>query len=53
MPNDLIEEPQTDAELMHNFIQTEFLLYSWQDYADALKAQLKDIQEKLKASGDR
>jgi hypothetical protein len=44
VPAGLIEEPQTDAELMYNAIQVEFLLYDWQDYADALKEYIESIQ---------
>jgi len=44
MPKGMIEAPQTDVELMHNSIATEFLLYDWQDYADALKHYINSIK---------
>jgi hypothetical protein len=43
----LIEEPMTDADLLHNSVQFEFLMYDWQDYADASKAYLERIREML------
>jgi len=52
VPTDLIEEPMTDADLLHNSVQIEFLLYDWQDYADALKDTISQtrallLQERL------
>lgn len=44
MPKGMIEAPQTDVELMHNSIAMEFLLYDWQDYADALKHYINSIK---------
>ena len=43
VPVDLIEEPMTDADLIHNSVQFEFLLYDWQDYADGLKEYLDQV----------
>ena len=43
VPVNLIEEPMTDADLLHNSVQYEFLMYDWQDYADALKEYLGRI----------
>jgi len=47
VPTNLIEEPMTDADLLHNSVQFEFLMYDWQDYADASKAYLERIREML------
>jgi len=44
IPSAWIDEPTTDVELMHNSIQLEFLLYDWQDYADALKHYINSIK---------
>ena len=46
-PPDLIAEPMTDADLLHNSIQYEFALYEWQDYADALKKYLAEIRSSM------
>ena len=45
VPEDLIEEPMTDADLVHNSVQFEFLLYDWQDYADGLKKSLDQVRK--------
>lgn len=45
IPVDLIEEPMTDVDLLHNSIQFEFLLYKWQDYADAQTQYINFIRE--------
>jgi hypothetical protein len=47
MPADLIAEPMTDADLLHNSVQIEFLMYDWQDYADALKSYMEHIRGML------
>jgi hypothetical protein len=47
VPVDLIDEPQTDVDLLHNSIQYEFLLYDWQDYADSLKDYIGEIRDVL------
>lgn len=47
VPTDLIAEPMTDADLLHNSVRFEFLLYDWQDYADALGKYLYDIRSLL------
>jgi hypothetical protein len=44
VPFDLIAEPLTDVDLLHNSVRYEFLLYDWQDYADAMKAYLEKIR---------
>lgn len=48
MAPDLIAEPQTDADLMHNGVQFEFLMYDWQDYAEALEAYIQAIRDVAK-----
>jgi len=48
MAPDLIAEPQTDADLMHNGVQFEFLLYDWQDYAEALESYIQAIRDVAK-----
>ena len=45
VPTDLIDEPQTDADLLHNSIQYEFLMYDWQDYADGLARYIDQIRK--------
>ena len=45
---ELIATPQTGADLLHNSVQYEFLLYDWQDYADALERYIQDIRDILK-----
>jgi hypothetical protein len=45
VPVGLIDEPLTDADLLHNSVSFEFLLYDWQDYADSLAEYLGKIQE--------
>lgn len=47
VPAGLIEEPMTDTDLLHNSVQIEFLLYDWQDYADALKSYMEHIRGML------
>ena len=47
VPADLIAEPMTDADLLHNSVQIEFLLYDWQDYAEALKSYMEHIRGML------
>ncbi len=44
VPFNLVSEPMTDADLLHNSVQFEFLMYDWQDYADSLKAYLEKIR---------
>lgn len=45
IPADLIAEPMTDIDLLHNSIQFEFSLYEWQDYADAMKAYIAELRK--------
>ncbi len=45
VPTNLIEEPMTDADILHNSVQFEFLLYDWQDYADGLSAYVESIRD--------
>ena len=45
IPADLIAEPMTDADLLHNSIQYEFGMYAWQDAYDALKKYLAEIRK--------
>jgi len=45
IPPDLIAEPQTDADILHNGIQYEFGMYAWQDAYDALKKYLAEIRK--------
>ncbi len=45
VPIDLIEKPMTDADILHNSVQFEFLLYDWQDYADGLSAYVESIRD--------
>lgn len=47
VPADLIDEPMTDADLLHNSVRFEFLLYDWQDYADGLSDYLDKIRSML------
>lgn len=47
VPADLIAEPMTDADILHNSVQFEFLMYDWQDYADALKSYMEHIRGML------
>ncbi|MEA5031999.1 MAG: hypothetical protein VB025_07595 [Sphaerochaeta sp.] len=37
----------TDADLLHNSVRFEFLLYDWQDYADGLSDYLDKIRSML------
>ncbi len=41
----LIEEPQTDADLLSNSVAFEFLLYDWQDYAEGLERYIQRLSE--------
>lgn len=45
---ELIPVVQTDADLLHNSVQFEFLMYDWQDYAEALERYIQDIRDILK-----
>lgn len=47
VPDGLIDEPLTDADLLRNSVAFEFLLYDWQDYADSLARYLAKVQEAL------
>lgn len=47
VPLDLIEQPLTAAEILHNSVQYEFLMYRWQDHADGLKDWIEKIRERL------
>ena len=47
VPADLIAEPMTDADLLHNSVKFEFSMYDWQDYADALGEYLDKIRRLL------
>jgi hypothetical protein len=49
VPEDLVAEPQTDADLMHNSVRFEFLMYAWQDYAIALEQYIQAIRVHVKA----
>ena len=42
---DLIANPQTDADLLKNSIAFEYLVYDWQDYAEALEDFVLQIQK--------
>jgi len=44
IPTNLVAEPMTDADLLHNSVQYEFSLYEWQDYANALNEYINQIR---------
>ena len=41
----LIDEPQTDVDLLQNSVAFEFLLYRWQNYADGLEKFIYKLGE--------
>ena len=44
MPDDLVAEPQTSKDVLHNAVTWEFFSYDWQDYAFALEDYVRDIK---------
>jgi hypothetical protein len=44
MPDDLVAEPQTSKDVLHNSVIWEFWGYDWQDYAFALEEYVRDIK---------
>lgn len=44
MPGDLVAEPQTSKDVLHNAVTWEFWGYDWQDYAFALEDYVRDIK---------
>lgn len=46
--DDLIEEPETVYDLLHNSVVYEHLYYLWHDYSQILLDYIKDIGEVYK-----
>jgi len=44
MPDDLVAEPQTSKDVLHNAVTWEFFSYDWQDYALALEKYVRNTK---------
>lgn len=44
MPDNLVAEPQTSNDILHNSVIWEFYSYDWQDYAFALEEYVRNIK---------
>lgn len=48
-PENLIENPQTSKDVLHNSVIFEFWAYEWQDYAMSLEDQIDGIRIEITA----